>query len=171
MKSVYSVKRWSGGSIVIRDPDPSSFALFPWNFYLMFWDIQNMSIDIDIQYWYSSNKVNILAAGEEYSRRFMLFPYCYSVAKLCPTLCSPMNCSMPSFPVLHYLPVCSNSCLLNWWCHLTISFCVALFPPALNLSQCQDLFQWVCSLRQVAKVLELQLQHRAFQWIFRVDFL
>ena len=28
---------------------------------------------------------------------------CYSVAKLCPTLCDPMNCSTPGFPVLHYL--------------------------------------------------------------------
>ena len=26
------------------------------------------------------------------------------VAQLCPTLCNPMDCSMPSFPVLHYLP-------------------------------------------------------------------
>ena len=29
---------------------------------------------------------------------------CYSVAKLCPTLWDPMNCSTPGFPVLHYLP-------------------------------------------------------------------
>ena len=29
---------------------------------------------------------------------------CCSVAKLYPTLCDHMNCSMPSFPVLHYLP-------------------------------------------------------------------
>ena len=29
--------------------------------------------------------------------------YC-SVAKLCLTLCDPMDCSMPGFPVLHYLP-------------------------------------------------------------------
>ena len=28
---------------------------------------------------------------------------CYSVAKSCPTLCDPMNLSMPSFPVLHCL--------------------------------------------------------------------
>ena len=28
--------------------------------------------------------------------------YC-SVSKLCLTLCDPMNCSMPGFPVLHYL--------------------------------------------------------------------
>ena len=26
-----------------------------------------------------------------------------SVAKLCPTLCDPVNCSTPGFPVLHYL--------------------------------------------------------------------
>ena len=44
-------------------------------------------------------------------------------------------------------------------------------PPALNLSQHQDLFQWVSSSHQVAKVLELQLQHQSFQWIFRTDFL
>ena len=45
------------------------------------------------------------------------------------------------------------------------------FPPALNLSQHQGLFQWVSSSHQVAKVLELQVQHQTFQWIFRVDFL
>ena len=41
-------------------------------------------------------------------------------------------------------------------------------PPTLNLSQ--GLFQWVSSLHQVAKVLELQLQCQSFHWIFRVDF-
>ena len=44
-------------------------------------------------------------------------------------------------------------------------------PPAINLSQHQGLFQWVGFSHQVAKVLELQLQHQSFQWIFRVDFL
>ena len=34
---------------------------------------------------------------------------------------------------------------------------------ALNLSQHQDLFQLVGSLHQVAKLLELQLQHQSFQ--------
>ena len=29
--------------------------------------------------------------------------YCCSVAKSCPTLCDPMDCSMPGFPVLHCL--------------------------------------------------------------------
>ena len=45
------------------------------------------------------------------------------------------------------------------------------FPPVLSLSQCQGFFQWVGSLHQVAKILELQLQHQSFQWIFRIDFL
>ena len=29
---------------------------------------------------------------------------CFSVTKLCLTLCNPMDCSMPGFAVLHYLP-------------------------------------------------------------------
>ena len=44
-------------------------------------------------------------------------------------------------------------------------------PPAFNLSQYQGLFHWVSSLHQMAKVLELQLQHQSSQWIFRSDFL
>ena len=30
--------------------------------------------------------------------------YCYSVAKSCPTLCDPMDCSTPDFPVFRHLP-------------------------------------------------------------------
>ena len=41
--------------------------------------------------------------------------------------------------------------------------------PAFSLAQHQGLFQWVSSSRQGAKVLELQLQHQSFQWIFRTD--
>ena len=44
-------------------------------------------------------------------------------------------------------------------------------PSALNLSQHQGLFQWVSCLHQVTKILEHQLQHQFFQWVFRVDFL
>ena len=43
-------------------------------------------------------------------------------------------------------------------------------PLAFNISQHQGLYQWVSS-HQVATVLDLQLQHQCFQWIFRVDFL
>ena len=44
-------------------------------------------------------------------------------------------------------------------------------PPAFNLSQLQGLFQWVSSSHQVARLLEFQLQHQSFQWIFRTDLL
>ena len=43
-------------------------------------------------------------------------------------------------------------------------------PLLFNLAQHQGLFQWVSSSHQVAKVLELQIQHQSFQWIFRTDF-
>ena len=34
----------------------------------------------------------------------LLFYCCCSVARSCPTLCDPVDCSTPGFPVLHYLP-------------------------------------------------------------------
>ena len=35
----------------------------------------------------------------------MLFEHHFSsVAQLCPTLCDPMDCSMPDFLILHCLP-------------------------------------------------------------------
>ena len=45
-----------------------------------------------------------------------------SVTQLCPTLCDPMNNSMPRLPVHHQTPgVYPNSCPLSRWCHPTIS--------------------------------------------------
>ena len=44
-------------------------------------------------------------------------------------------------------------------------------PVVFNLSQHQGLFKWVSSSHEVAKVLEFQLQHQSFQWMFRTDFL
>ena len=44
-------------------------------------------------------------------------------------------------------------------------------PPALNLSWQKSLFQQGSSSHQVAKILEFQLQHQSYQWIFRTDFL
>ena len=97
---------------------------------------------------------------------------CCLVAKLCSTLCDPMDCSIPGMPVL--------LCLLEFaqthvhWVSDAIQPSHPLLPsspPALNLSQHQGLFQWVSSLHQIAKILELQIQHQSFQWIFRVDFL
>ena len=69
--------------------------------------------------------------------------------------------------------VYSDSHPLSWWCHPTISSSVTSFsscPQSFPASH-QGLFQWVNSSHQVAKDLELQLQHQSFQWTFRVDFL
>ena len=96
---------------------------------------------------------------------------CCLIAKSCPTLCDPMDYSMPSFPVLHFLRVYSNSCLLSQWCHLTISSSITRFSSRPHSFPASGSFPRVGSSHQVAKVLELQLQHPPFQWILRVDFL
>ena len=98
--------------------------------------------------------------------------YCFSVTKLCPALCDLMDCSTPGFPVLHYLSEFSQTHVHRVSDVIQPSHPVSSpFPPAFNLAQHQTLFQWVGSLHQVAKVLELQFQHQSFQWIFRTDFL
>ena len=65
--------------------------------------------------------------------------------------------------------VCSNLCPLTRWCHPTISSSVTPFSSCLQSSPASGSFQmsWLFA----NKVLELQLQHQSFQWIFRTDFL
>jgi len=67
--------------------------------------------------------------------------------------------------------VCSNSWPLSRWYHPNISFSVTPFDFCLQSFPASGSFQWISSTYQVAKVLELQLQHHSFQWIFKVDFL
>ena len=77
-----------------------------------------------------------------------------SVAQSCPTLCDPMDCSIPGFPVHHQLLELTQ----------TLVHCVddaiqpshplsSPFPLTFNLFQHQGLFQWVSSSHQVAKEL------------------
>ena len=97
---------------------------------------------------------------------------CCSVIQSCPTLqlSGLQHARLPS--PSQSSGVHSNSLSpLSWWCHPTISSSAISFSSCLQSSQHQGLFQWVGSLHQVAKVLEFQLQHQSFQWIFRVDFL
>ena len=54
---------------------------------------------------------------------------------------------------------CSNSCPLRRWCHPSISSSVAHFSSCPHSFPVSGLFHWVGLLHQVAKVLELQLQH------------
>ena len=86
-------------------------------------------------------------------------------------LCALMDCSSPSFPVHHQLlEFTQNSCPVSRWCHPTISSSVVPFSRLQSFLASVS-FKWVSSLHQVAKVLEFQLQHQSFQWIFRTDFL
>ena len=95
-----------------------------------------------------------------------------SVAQSCPTLYDPMDCSMPGFPVHHLLPEFTQTHGLRVSDAIQPSHPLSSpSPPTFNLSQHQSLFKWVSSLHQGAKVLEFQLQHQSFQWIFRTDLL
>ena len=95
-----------------------------------------------------------------------------SVAQSCPTLWDPMDYSMPGFPVHHQLPEPAQTHVHRVSDAIQPSHrLLSPSPPIFNLSQHQGLFQWVSSSYQVAKVLEFQLQHQSFQWIFRTDFL
>ena len=94
-----------------------------------------------------------------------------SVAQSCPTLCNPMNCSTSGLPVYHQLPEFTQTHVHRVGDAIQPSHPLSSPSPAFSLSHHQGLFQWVSSSHQAAKVLELQLQHQSFQWIFRVDFL
>ena len=77
-----------------------------------------------------------------------------SVPMSYPTLCNPMNCRMPGFPVLPYLSKFPQT--HGHWVDDAIqpSHPQSLTSPTpLNLSQHQGFFQWLSSLHQVARVL------------------
>ena len=82
------------------------------------------------------------------------------------------TCSMPDFPVLHHLREFAH--IHVHWVGDAIQPSHPLSPPS-PLPSCflniRVFFQWVGFFHQVAKVLEFQLQHQSFQWIFRVDLL
>ena len=72
-----------------------------------------------------------------------------------------MDCSTPVFPVHHQLPELTQINVHQVSDAIQPSHPLSSpSPPAFNLSQHQDLFQWVGSSHQVAKVLEFQLQHQ-----------
>ena len=87
-------------------------------------------------------------------------------------LSNPMEGSTPGLPIHHQLPKLSQT-HVHWVSDAIQPFHLLSSPstPALNLSQHQGLLKWVSSSHQVAKVLEFQLQHQSFQWIFRTNFL
>ena len=99
-----------------------------------------------------------------------------SVAQSCLTLCDPMDCSTPGLPVHHQLPGFTQTHV--HWVGDAIQPSQPLSspsPPAFSLSQHQGLYKWGTSSHQVARVLQLQLQHQPFcsmrdGWWFLVYF-
>ena len=94
------------------------------------------------------------------------------ISQSCLTICDPMDCSSPGFPVHHQLPESIQTYVYQ------VSDAIQPYhpllspsPPAFNLSQHQGFFQFASSLHQVSKLLELQFQHQSFQLIFRTDFI
>ena len=92
-----------------------------------------------------------------------------SVAQSCPTL-RPHGLQHTRLPCPSSTPrACSNSCLSSRWCHPTISSSVIPSPtfnlPSIRVFSNESIFS-----HQVAKVLEFQLKHQSFQWIFRTEF-
>ena len=95
-----------------------------------------------------------------------------SVTQSCPTLCIPMDCSMPGLPVCNQLPEFTQTHV-----HLVGDAIQASHPlsslqlPPSVFPSIRVFFQWVSFLHQVAKVLEFQFQHQSFQRIFSTDYL
>ena len=73
-------------------------------------------------------------------------------------LCDSMNCSMPGFPVLHYLLEFAQI-HVHWVSDAIQASDPLLLPSPLTLKlwQHQGLFQWVSSLYQVAKYWNFSL--------------
>ena len=89
--------------------------------------------------------------------------YNSSVTQLYPTLCDPVDCSMPGFPLHHKLLELAQT-HVHW-----VSDAIQPYyplsspsPPAFNLSKSQGLFQGVSSLHQVAKSIEISASASVF---------
>ena len=129
----------------------------PWGSLRLSFFIHTMEIRNTRQY----NEINIkmLSTGSRQSQ----CSTCCSVAKLCPALWDSMDHSVSGFPVLHYLLEFAQTHVHLILCH------PLLFLPSILPSI--KVFSSELALHQVAEVLEFQLQHQSFQWIFQVDFL
>ena len=79
---------------------------------------------------------------------------------------------MPGFPVLHHLLGLAQT-HVHWVGDVIQPSRPLLspFPTCLQFFPASELFQWVSSSYQVAKLFEFQFQHQSFQCIFRTDFL
>ena len=103
-----------------------------------------------IKNFQNNSKVYSICYGHQEGRQLWYIPQasfssCCSVAQSCLTLCDPMNCSTPGFPVHHHFSEFAQT-QVHWVGDVTQpSHTLSPSSPALNLSQYQNHFQWVCS--------------------------
>ena len=116
----------------------------------------------------SSSSVCTSSLDFSWKRTYIQFS---SVAQSCLTLYNPMNHSTPGLPVHHQLPEFTQTHVHQIGDGIQPSLPLSSPSPAPNPSQHQGFFQWVNSSHEVAKVLEIQLQHQSFQWTPRTDLL
>ena len=77
-------------------------------------------------------------------------------------LCDLMDCCMPGLPVHHQLPEFTQTHVHQAGDVIQPAFPLSSpSPPAFNLSQNQDLFQWANSSHQVTKILKFQFQYQS----------
>ena len=125
--------------------------------------------------WFStsSGATFLLKSRKEWAKLILMYLcnliHSCSGTQSCPTLCSPMDCSMPGFFVLHCLLEFAEIHVGSVMPSSHLIHCHPLLLPSVSPSN--SLFQWVSSSHQVPRVLELQFQHQSLQWIFRIDFL
>ena len=123
------------------------------------WEIDGETLETVSDFILGGSKIT--ADGDcihEIKRRLLLGRKFSSVTQLFPTLCDRMNRSMPGLPVHHQLLEFTQTHV-----HRVRNAIQPSHPqsspssPAPSPSQHQNLFQWVNSLHEVAKVLEFQL--------------
>ena len=144
------------------DSTANSICLYPFN-------LHTLAL-VKLLIYSLPSHIHSLSHYQYHKLALLLFQFS-SVSQLCPTLCGHVGCSTPGLPVHHQLPELTQTHVHGVGDATQPSHPLSSpYPPAFNLSQHQGLFQWVSSSHQVAKALELQLQHQSFQWIFRIDF-
>ena len=130
------------------------------------------AISLPLSFTLSISKVNLQKQFLSGLNSFCPLGSCYSVALLCPTLCNPrglqharLPCPSPSPDVAEVHVHCICDAIQTSHPLMPSS------PFALNLSQRNHFSMSHLGLHQMTKILELQLQHQSFQWVFGIDFL
>ena len=116
----------------LQQPQASLSFTISWS------SLKFMSVLIRTLKQYASISFLVLHAVVLYFNNFSQFS---SVAQSCPTLCDPIDCSTPGFPVHYQLPKLIKLMTIESVMpsnHLILS---SPSPPTFNLSQHQGLFQ------------------------------